>query len=163
MGAVECQGIYAVVSRASAAWRQRLRGVWGMRGHRAVVAAEPARRRWPGWTPQSVRGFMRRCCGPAPPGGSGYRVSGISGCSRCRAHEAGMGAVDPRSLRSAATAGRQCAQGRCSNRVLQTPAMCSSSRATACSTLPSRQAWRISRCSWSARSLPAERLICMRR
>ncbi|OOV90846.1 hypothetical protein MF4836_29660 [Pseudomonas sp. MF4836] len=32
MGAVECQGIYAVVSRASAAWRQRLQGVRGMRG-----------------------------------------------------------------------------------------------------------------------------------
>ncbi len=57
----------------------------------------------------------------------------------------------------------QRALGRCSKRVWQTPAMCSSSRRTARSTSPSRHAWRISRCSWSARSLPADKLICMRR
>ena len=53
--------------------------------------------------------------------------------------------------------------GKCSNRVLHTPAICSSSNLTASSTSPARQASRISRCSWSARCLPADKLICMRR
>ena len=53
--------------------------------------------------------------------------------------------------------------GRCSNRVLHTPAMCSSSSTTASSTSPARQASRICRCSWSARCLPADKLIWMRR
>ncbi len=68
----------------------------------------------------------------------------------------------PQKRRGDAT-GPQWLEGKNSNRVLQTPAMCSSRSLTARSTSPARQASRISRCSWSARSLPADRLICMRR